>query len=317
MALWDLVLLAGGVALLLGGAVALVQGGSSLAKRIGISPLWVGLTIVGLGTSAPELVVSSIASWQGNSGVAFGNVVGSNILNILVVLGITAVLVPVAVQSTVIRRDIAILAALSVLTFLFALNGRIGQLEGLILFACLFPFLWFIYWREKHAYAPGFEPLVGMDRKPLYLQIGAVVLGILLLASGGRLVVDSATDLARAIGVTDRVIGLTVVAIGTSLPELATSIVAAIRREVDLAIGNIIGSNILNLVMVLGVAALIGPVQVLRNGLILDLPVMLLAVLLLWFMAGTRHRVSRQEGFVLLGVYVRYAVLMLIGIIDL
>lgn len=304
--LLDVLRLVGGVVLLVAGATALVQGGSALAKRMGISPLWVGLTIVAFGTSAPELVVSAIASSEGSGGVAIGNVVGSNILNVLVVLGVTALWIPVAVQRVTVRRDITLLFGISLATLAIAADGTLHWAEGSLLLLGVVPYTLHVYREEKRGWMPVPEPPTTMDRQAAWVQLAAVLAGVAVLVVGGRLVVDGGAGVSVALGVPDRIVGLTFIAIGTSLPELATSLVAVFRKQVDLALGNIIGSNILNLLLVLGTAALVRPIAV--DGLLLglDLPLMVAVTMLLWRFASTRQRITRTEGGLLLGVYLFY-----------
>lgn len=312
----EVIQLVAGFLLLVGGAAGLVEGGSALAKRVGISPLWIGLTVVALGTSAPELVVTALASYEGLSGVALGNVVGSNILNILVVLGITALAMPVVVGRVTVRRDIAIVFGVSLLVYALALDGTLHWAEGAILLAGVGPYVVHVYREEKRGWVPTDEPPKGMDETPLPVQIGAVVLGIAALVIGGRLMVDGGTGVAQLLGVSDRVIGLTIIAMGTSLPELATSLVAVFRKKVDLALGNLMGSNLLNLLLVLGVAATIRPLEVEGLMLWLDLPLMVLVTLLLWRFAASKGRIGRLEGGLLVGVYVAYVGVLLANVVT-
>ncbi len=303
-----------GVALLTVGAGAVVQGGAALARRIGISPLWVGLTVVALGTSAPEIVVSVMASVNGNGGIALGNVVGSNILNILIVLGLTALVVPVAVQQTTVRRDIFLVTAVSLGILALAADGVLHRGEGLLLLGIAVPYTFYVYQAEKKGYVPVPDLPHGLARRSLALQVGATVVGIAMLIGGGQAVLKGAVSLAAAAGLSDRVVGLTIVAVGTSLPELATSIMAAMRRQVDLAIGNIVGSNLLNMTLALGGAAAAGNILVGQSTLRLDLPAVAILSLLLWRFASTHNHVSRIEGGALVGAYAAYVSLVLLGV---
>jgi K+-dependent Na+/Ca+ exchanger-like protein len=241
-----------GVVLLVFGADFLVRGASAIAERLGISPIVIGLTVVAFGTSAPELAVSVNASLSGNNDVAFGNVVGSNIFNILFILGISAAIGGLAITQRIVRLDVPILIGISILTYVLALNNSIGRLEGAVFFAGLVAYTtWLIRASRKESaaiaaeYEKGIEEIEGdVKFSPMMWQLGLIVVGLAMLIVGSNFLVGSASDLARSLGVSDLVIGLTVVAAGTSLPELATSVLAAIRGERDIAVGNVVGSNI-------------------------------------------------------------------------
>ncbi len=305
-----------GATLLVVGAAGVVEGGAALARRFGISPLWIGLTVVAFGTSAPELVVSGLAAQRGEGAVALGNVVGSNVLNILVVLGATALVAPVPVQRVTVRRDIRILLAITLATVGLALDGALHWGEGLLLLLATIPFMVHIYQEEKRGWAPVPEPPKGLDGKPFVLQALALGLGLVMLVVGGDRMVTGGVGIADSYGISERIVGLTIVAMGTSLPELATSLVAARRKEVDLAVGNIVGSNVLNLLLVLGAAATVGDIPVAGLALRLDMPLMVLATVLLMVFASSKHRVSRTEGGVLLGVYLAFVGLLLAGVLG-
>lgn len=301
-----------GSILLYFGAEGLVKGSASLATRAGISPLIAGLTIVAFGTSAPELSVSLSAALGGNSDIALGNVVGSNIFNIAVILGIAALIQPLQIHLGVIRRDIPVMIVTSAIAFGLILYGGFSRLAGIGLILGLGFYLVAAIRSGKNVSSSTDD--AGIDVPPLLSKnwlidtaVLLVGLGILILGSG--LFVDGATTLAKVWGVSDAVIGLTVVAAGTSLPELATSVVAAFRKQSDIAIGNVVGSNIFNILGILGVTATVSPISASGIGL-LDAGAMLFLGLLLLPFALTGRRISRPEGAVFLGVYGVYLFLL-------
>jgi cation:H+ antiporter len=303
-----------GVALLIGGAEVLVRGATRIATAFGISPLVIGLTVVAFGTSAPELAVSTAATLGGNAGIALGNVVGSNVLNVLLILGVSAVLAPLVVQRRVIRLEVPFMIGISVLVVLLALNGLISRWEGLFLLTSGIAYTTALVLRAR-AVAPPRPHDVPPPSTGALVKDGILVLvGLGLLVLGSRWIVDGARAMAASLGVPDLVIGLTIVATGTSLPELATSVVAAFRGERDIAVGNIIGSNIFNLLIILGAAAAVAPagIPVPLSALTFDLPVMLavsVACLPIFF---TGSRVDRLEGVIFLGFYVSYTVYLVL-----
>lgn len=293
-----------GLVLLVAGAEALVRGGGGLARRLGVSPLMIGLTVVALGTSAPELVVSLTASATGKGDVALGNVVGSNILNSFIVLGVIAALYPVSVARRTLREDLPFVLYVSLLVLLMAWDGAFGRMDGFILLACTWPYLAHLHARERtNRYVP--PDATTPTRHPL-LAVAGVGGGVLMLMLGGDQVVESGSAMARNWGVSERVIALTLVAFGTSAPELATGIAAAFRKQVDLAIGNVIGSNLLNLFLVLGGSAALAPIAVAGQAMRLDIPMMVLGAAILLQFASRRLRVTRLEGLVLVGIYGLY-----------
>lgn len=292
----------GGFLILTFGAEALVRGASAVALRLGIAPLVIGLTIVAFGTSAPELAVSLKSALAGNSGIALGNVIGSNIANIGLILALTALIRPIKVQSQMVKRDIPLMIAASVLFWFMLFDGELSFVDGLILVIALISYLVFSYISSKNS-----NEEIDVDTTPQnpLLSTVLIVVGICMLVGGGILFVDGAVDLAKAFGVSEVVIGLTIVAIGTSMPELVTSVVAALKGESDIAIGNVVGSNLFNILAILGITSLIQPVS--SAGLqSFDFAVMLaLAVVLLPF-AWTGLRIGRREGGVLLAAYLAY-----------
>lgn len=294
-----------GVVLLYFGAEGLVRGSASLASRVGISPLIAGLTIVAFGTSAPELSVSVSSALSGRPDIALGNVVGSNIFNIAVILGIAALIQPLQIHLSVIRRDIPVMIAASLIVFFLILSGGVPQIAGCGLLVCLGAYLLVTIRSAKETQVMGGGEVV--EAPPLLSKswlIDAVILvaGLGTLVAGSRLFVDGATSLAKSLGVSDAVIGLTVVAAGTSLPELATSVLAAFRKQSDIAIGNVVGSNIFNVFCILGITATVSPINSSEIGLLDGSAMLLLGVVLLPF-ALTGRRISRAEGAVLLATY--------------
>jgi cation:H+ antiporter len=302
-----------GAALLYGGAEGLVRGASSLALRLGMTPLVIGLTVVAFGTSTPELVVSVEAALAGKGSLAVGNVVGSNIGNVGLILGLSALIAPLAVQARIIRLDLPLLVLVSAGVAVLLLDGEMGRGEGALLFAGLIAYVGFTLRasrRESAAVAQEFAEGVPRPTGSAALDAVLVLGGLALLAVGARLLVSGATTIAQAAGVEEAVIGLTVVAIGTSLPELATSVVAALKGEGDIAVGNVVGSNLFNILGILGIAALVRPLS--AGGIdAVDLWVMLGAAVLLLPMMWTGRRVSRLEGGVLVAGYVAYVAYLL------
>ncbi|MBI4135398.1 calcium/sodium antiporter [Candidatus Uhrbacteria bacterium] len=308
--IFSIVLLGAGIALLIYGARFLVDGGSSLARRFGISPLVVGLTIVAFGTSAPELIVNIFASISGSADIAMGNVLGSNLANILLILGIAAAIYPLRVQSSTVWKEIpmSLLAVVAVGVmvndaFVDGLGFNIlSRSEGVIL---LFFFLIFMYYTYGISKSEGDGPPVRVFKTG---SSALMILGGLLgLFVGGRFTVDAAVAIARALQVSEALIGFTVVAIGTSLPELFTSAIAAARRQVDIAIGNVVGSNIFNIFFVLGISSIIRPIPF-SPILNTDLMFVIVATLLLFafLFVGKRHILERWQGVGFIGLYLGY-----------
>ncbi|NVK19760.1 MAG: calcium/sodium antiporter [Methylocystaceae bacterium] len=314
------VLIAIGFVLLLGGAEFLVKGSVGLARRLGVSPLVIGMTVVALGTSAPEFVVSLDAALEGVAGIATGNIIGSNIANILLILGVTAMIKPIQSDPGTVFRDGVILVLCSGVFTLLCMMGVLDLKAGMILFAMFIAFLVYSYWREAHGddpevaemHAHEAEEIETPDNPWMLLVmtlggIGAVVLGAEFLVEGG-------TTVARQFGVSEEVIGLTMIAIGTSLPELAASGMAALRGHTDVALGNVIGSNLFNILGVLGAVAIIQPLPVAQQLLNFDLWVMMGATILLVPFMLTRWRLSRLEGFIFAVVYIAYISIQAYGV---
>lgn len=298
-----------GFVLLVWSADRLVAGASALARNFGVSPLVVGVTIVGFGTSAPEMVVSALASLEGNPSLAVGNALGSNIANIGLILGLTGLVYPMSVERSTLSREIPLLAAVTAMTALLMLNGYLSRLDGLLLASGLATFIGVMVYRGKHnAIDPSTQALINeiSPGMPVRSATFWTLIGLVVLPLSAQLLVSGAVGLAQLMGVSDAVIGLTVVALGTSLPELAAAIASALRREDDLCIGNILGSNLFNLLGVLGIAALIHPMSIERILIIRDLPVMAATFVMLSAMAFFAGRVSRKAAGLLLATYVIY-----------
>lgn len=310
-----------GITALYYGAEWLVQGAARLARAAGITPLVVGLTVVAFGTSAPELVVSVVASLRGQGDIALGNVVGSNIMNLALIVGVAAVICPLAVQMTLILREAPIMVAASVLVPLLMLDGSLSRLDGGALVVLLVAYLVFVVRasrRETSEVQSEFEHFEDSENRgpspasSTWRNVGLVALGTTVLVGGAQFLVGSAVFFARAIGISELVVGLTVVAIGTSLPELATSVVAAMRGEPDIALGNAVGSNIFNLLSILGFAALAAPLAASTELLVFEIPVMVGISILFPVLAYARRRLGRWEGALLLACYVGFTVVLLV-----
>ena len=300
----SIVLLIVGIILLFFGGEGLVKGASRLARLLGISPVVIGLTVVAFGTSAPEFVVGLIAALQGASDVVLGNIIGSNISNIGLILGIAALISPLIIQGRLIKAEVPIMIVLSFLFYGIAWTLELEILQGAILFGSLIAFAIYSYFgakKEPKLIEEEYEEYLGTNG-PVWKQVLFIVLGLAGLIIGARLVVDSAIFIARVIGVSELVISITVVAIGTSLPELSTTIVAAMKKEHDIIVGNIIGSNIFN-IGILGLISIIHPVSVDSTLLKFEFPVMLFFSILILPIMMTGKRVGRMEGVLLLLLY--------------
>lgn len=313
MTVWSLIQFIFGFALLIGGAEFLVRGASRLAITVGVSPLVVGLTVVAYGTSAPEIAVSAAASLAGKPDLTLGNVVGSNICNVLLVLGSAALLTPIAVDRRLVRQEVPMMIGVSVLVLWMAWSGgAIGRVESSLLLFGALVYTVFTAVQGRRGRAPDLESVAGPARgavaRSVTVQLLLIVVGLAGLVVGSDWLVQGATEIARMFGASELVIGLTVVAIGTSLPEVATSVVAAIRGERDLAVGNVVGSNLLNLLAVLGVAGAVGGVAipVPAEALAFDLPVMVAVAFVCLPVMWTGARIERWEGILLLAYYVAY-----------
>lgn len=306
----QVLLLALGFFLLVKGADWFVEGASGIADRFGIPQLVIGLTIVAMGTSAPETAVSITAALKGNADIAVGNVVGSNILNVLIILGISSVITPIAVSKTTVRYEIPIMLGITLLLLVFGANGgTICLWEGLILLACFVGYLLYMFVMVKKGKMQSEE--VGGANQPLWKMGLACVFGLAFIVLGSDVTVDAATSLAKIFGMSEKFIGLTVVALGTSLPELFTSVIAAKKGKADIAIGNIVGSNIFNILFVIGTSSLIIPV-VFEMSFVVDCLVAVGAGVILWLCTFRKKKLNRLEGIIMLVSYAAYFVYLLL-----
>ncbi len=301
-----------GLVLLVIGADTLVKGAARLASSFGVPTLVIGLTVVAFGTSAPELAVSVKAAYAGQAELAIANAVGSNIFNVLFILGVSALIMPLVISKQLIRQDVPIMVLVSVLAFLFVLDGQISRIEAGALFVGLLAYTGFLFYQGKSQGASdeGDDEVAELlkEPKPMWQSLALVVGGLVLLVLGARWLVQSAVELATAWGVNEAVIGLTIVAAGTSLPEVVTSVIATIRGERDIAVGNVVGSNIFNILCVLGLSGLVSPTPLLAGAQMtaIDIPVMVAVALLCvpFFFAGAI--LNRIEGALFLLCYVAY-----------
>ncbi len=316
-----------GFAMLYYGAEWLVKGSSSLARSLDITPIVIGLTVVAFGTSAPELVVSLISSIKGKSMIAVGNVVGSNICNIALVLGLAAVFQPITSHPSVIKRDIPIMLGISLYLLVLSLNSKLGRFEGATLFGGIILYIFFNYYialkESKQGSGGGVNAVESELEEIEYItsrskQVVLILVGIIGVVAGAEIVVDSAMKIMTILGVSEKFIGLTIIAFGTSLPELATSVVAALRKEMDISIGNLVGSNIFNILSVLGMASLVRPIPIpggfFGSGLFFDYIVMMITSFLPWLMMRKTLTVRRKDGFILLFCYVGYLTYLIIKV---
>lgn len=300
--LLQLLLLAVGFVMLVKGADAFVEGAAGIAEKFGIPQLVIGLTIVAMGTSAPEAAVSITAALKGNAAITIGNVVGSNILNVLVILGITSVIVSVAVARSTVRIEIPYMLVITLLLLILGFSGNeIVFWEGVILWAAFLLYLGYLFYMAKKNRQVQEET----EKKPLWKLLLYTVLGLVFVVWGSDVTVDAATAIAKAVGMSERFIGLTIVALGTSLPELFTSVSAALKGKADIAIGNIVGSNIFNILFVVGTTALITPV-VFESGFVIDTLIAGGAGLLLWLCVCREQKLKRMGGVMMLVGYAAY-----------
>ncbi len=316
--LLDLLFVAAGLAMLYFGAEWLVRGSSSLALRLGMTPLVVGLTVVAFGTSAPELLVSIKAALDGQTGMAIGNVVGSNIFNIAVVLGVAAMICPLRTQYQLIRFDLPIMLGVCVLAGVLLIDGGISRVDGVVFVGLLVGYgvASFVVAKKNgnKAVDAQFEESVGSPGKSVGIDAVLVVIGIAVLVGGARFLVDGAASLARGWGVSEAVIGLTIVAAGTSTPELAATIVASMKNEADIAVGNIVGSTIYNVLCILGIASIIHPLDA-QGVTAVDVMVMIGVCALVIPLMRTGFVLKRWEGGVFLGIYAGYLGWLVAGVL--
>lgn len=309
--------------MLVGGAELLVRGAARLAAAAGITPLVVGLTVVAFGTSAPEMAVTVGSAYAGQADVALGNVVGSNIFNVLFILGISALIAPLVVAQQLVRFDVPLLIVTSVIVLLLALDGRVGRIDGAVLSAGIAGYTVLLIRKSRREppsvvaeYDDAFAVPTGRKRPSVDVVLVLVGLGLLVL--GARWLVEAAVATATALGVSELVIGLTIVAAGTSLPEVATSVLAAIRGERDIAVGNVIGSCLFNLLAVLGLGGLLAPdgIPVSQGALSFDIPVMIAVAIAALPIFFTGHTIARWEAAVFLGYYVAYTGYLILDATD-
>lgn len=307
-----------GFVLLIKGADYFVDGSSAIAKKVGIPSVIVGLTLVSLGTSAPELAVSVISSIQGNNDITLGNVIGSNLFNSLVVLGVSAMIVPLVIKKKDTKRDFSVNIFSTILVVVltlvgFLLGGKvISRLDGIILLICTLIYMVILIFQSK---GNNSEDISEIEDIKLSTKIILSIIGVAGITIGGQLVVNSSKEIATTFGISDKLIGLTIVAIGTSLPELVTSVVAILKGEDDIALGNILGSNTFNLLLILGTASAINSIKV-STSLFIDLAVLLVVTLfigaLVFINKKEEKTISRKEGFLLIMVYIVYTVYVII-----
>ena len=310
-----LILFLAGLFLLIAGAEALVRGAVRVAASLHISPLVIGLTVVAMGTSSPELAVSVISAFEGHADISLGNVVGSNIFTVLFLLGLSARITPLGVAQQLVRLDVPLMIVVSVLVLLMGLDGRIGAVDGTLLVAGLAGYMVFLIYqsrRESREMREEYAQEFGTDKDtgagPWARDLALIFGGLAMLVLGSRWLVSGAVAIAEYFGVSPLVIGLTVIAAGTSLPEVATSVVASLRGERDIAVGNVVGSNIFNILCVLGLTATVAPrgVDVPVQALQFDIPVMIAVAVACLPIFFTGHLIARWEGAVLLGYYILY-----------
>ena len=313
MMIFDILFIILGVFCVLKGADWLTEGASAIARRMNVPEMIIGLTIVAAGTSAPELFVSLVSALKGTSDMAVGNVVGSNIMNTMLIVGCAAMVAPMSISKSTVKKDIPFAIGASVLMLVLGLNGDFSRLDGILLLLGFAAFMTFTLLPVIRPKSP--EPILPInpinptlsasDTKPLWHHALAILFGLVGLVVGSNLFVDSASSVAYSLGISEGVVGLTVVAGGTSLPELATSVVAARKGQSAIAIGNVIGSNVFNILLILGLTATISPLQI-EGITTIDMAVMLLSVALVWLFSRTRYTVERWEGAALVLGYLVY-----------
>ena len=298
----NVLLIVVGVALVLFGADKLTEGASALARRLNVPEIIIGLTIVAAGTSAPELFVSLVSALNGTPDMAVGNVVGSNTMNAMLIVGTAALVAPMVISPSTVKKDIPCSVLASILLAVLAFDGFLGRFDGIVLLLGFAAFMAYTLVQSK----AGKDDVV-KESSPVWKNILYIVFGLAGLVVGSNLFVDSASDVALSLGISEAVVGLTIVAGGTSLPELATSVVAARKGQSAIAIGNVIGSNVFNILLILGLTSAISPLEI-EGITTIDMAVMLLSVILVWLFSRTRYTVERWEGGLLLVIYIGYLV---------
>lgn len=310
-ALLQILLVVVGFVMLVKGADWFVDGAAGIAERFGIPQLVIGLTIVAMGTSAPEAAVSISAASKGTADITIGNVVGSNILNILVILGVTSVIVAVAVQKSTVRYEIPFMIGITVLLLLFGITGNeVNRIEGAILWVFFILYIVYLYRMTKNQEPEQEEKK--KEKASVWQLLVLVLVGLALVVSGSNVTVDAATKLAKIVGLSDKFIGLTIIALGTSLPELVTSVSAARKGKADIAIGNIVGSNIVNILFVVGTTALILPVPF-AGSFVIDMSIATAAAVLLFVCVFRRQKLERAGGIIMLLGYAAYFAYLCVG----
>lgn len=306
----NIILLVIGFVMLIKGADWFVEGVAGIAEKFGIPQLVIGLTIVAMGTSAPEAAVSITSALKGNAGITIGNVVGSNILNVLIILGLTAVITNVAIQKSTIRYELPFMLVITlVLIGLGMTGGNINLTEGIIMWVLFLVYMAYLFVMAKKGKQESEEQA---EDRPVWKLLLMGVIGAVLVVVGADFTVDAATVIAKTFGMSDRLIGLTIVALGTSLPELVTSVTAAKKGKADIAIGNIVGSNIFNILFVVGTTALITPVAF-ESNFIIDTAIAFAAGVLLWIGVAKHKELRRPTGIIMLAAYAAYFVYLLLG----
>lgn len=320
--LYNIIALVLGLVGLYFGADFLIRGGVKVALAAGVKKVVVGLTVVAFGTSLPELVVSVTSTLTGDYSIAIGNVVGSNIANIALVLGIAAIIRPVDVENVVLKFDMWVVLGVSILFMILSIDGVINVFDGVVLiFSFIAYIIWVSYTSKEHHLEEEIDN--GEKKSSIILNLLLIILGLCILVIGSKLTVVGGTSIARDLGVSELIIGLTIIAVGTSLPELATTIVAQVRKESDITVGNLIGSNIFNILFVIGVAAVVTPFVItdpVNNGLVVEkdavnifMPIMIAIAIILLPILATHKKVTRKEGFFLLFCYIIYIIYIVVS----
>jgi cation:H+ antiporter len=311
-----------GLVFLIAGAEIMIRGASRMASALGVSPLIVGLTVVAFGTSSPELAISIKSAFAGQAGIAVGNVIGSNIFNILFILGLSSLISPLVVSQQLVRLEVPLLIMFSFITLLMALDGQISRVEGAFLFISLLGYIGFLIRQSRREsrevqaeYSEAYEQEAPTGASQYLLNIAMMAAGLWGLVQGSRWLVDSAIVLARYLGLSELIIGLTVIAIGTSLPEVVTSIIAGVRGERDIAVGNVVGSNLFNILGVLGLTSIVAPagIEVTQAAVAFDLPVMVAAAIACLPVFFSGKTIERWEGILFLGYYVAYTLYLFLA----
>jgi cation:H+ antiporter len=320
--LTPILFLLGGLALLIVGAEALVSRAARMAQALGLSPLIIGLTVVAFGTSAPELAISLTAAASGQPSISLGNIIGSNILNILLILGLAALISPLIISEKLVRLDVTLMVSVSVLVFVLGLDGRISQFDGILLFGGLIAYIIFMVRQNRLEKTPPLaegnqssSEALRLSAKAWVFNSGIILISLVLLVQGSNWLILGATSFAQSLGLSELVIGLTVIAVGTSLPEIATSVIASLRGQRDIAVGNVIGSNLFNLLLVLGLSSLLTPNGIPLSEAVLgfDLPIMIATAFACLPIFVNGYRIDRWEGALFLVYYFTYTAYLILS----